>query len=113
MIFTSDAEWIDLINQKNATDVLLGMDMRSNPSLEEFETSEYNYTIIKTGDEYSNELYCLGTAFVMTNEVHTFNDLKNPIWYLNIESYIVLWSIIYVAALSSLLIIKFVLLKKR
>jgi len=112
--------------------------MSSHPSLEEFKTSEYNYSIIKTGDEYSNELYrsfylnnipvmvytidsierfnqlwCLGTAFVMTNEVHTFNSLKNPIWYLNIESYIVLWSIIYIAALSSLLIIKFVLLKKR
>ncbi len=138
MIFTSNAEWIDLINQKNATDILLGMDMSSNPSLEEFESSEYNYTIIKTGDEYSNELYksfylnnipvmvytidsierfnqlwCLGTAFVMTNEVHTFNDLKNPIWYLNIESYIVLWSIIYIAALSFLLITKFHLLKKR
>jgi glycerophosphoryl diester phosphodiesterase len=138
MIFTSDAEWIDLINQKNATDVLLGMDMRENPSVEEFEASEYNYTIIKTGDKYSNELYrsfylnnipvmvytidsierfsqlwCLGTAFVMTNEVHIFNDLKNPIWYLNIESYIVLWSIIYIAALSFLLIIKFHLLKKR
>ena len=138
MIFTSDAEWIDLINQKNATDILLGMDMRSNPSLDEFETSEYNYTIIKTSDEYSNELYrsfysnnipvmvytidsierfsqlwCLGTFFVMTNEVHTFNDLKNPIWYLNIEIYIALWSIIYTTALSSLLIIKFVLLKKR
>ena len=40
MIFTSDAKWIDLINQKNATDILLGMDMRSNPSLEEFEMSE-------------------------------------------------------------------------
>jgi glycerophosphoryl diester phosphodiesterase len=138
MIFTSDAEWIDLINQNNATDILLGMDMRSNPSLEEFEMSEYNYTLIKTGDEYSNELYrsfylnnipvmvytidsierfsqlwCLGTSFVMTNEVHTFNDLKNPIWYLNIEIYIVLWSIIYIATLSSLLITKFVLLKKR
>jgi len=138
MIFTSDAEWIDLINQKNATDILLGMDMRSNPSLEEFEMSEYNYTIIKTGDEYSNELYrsfylnnlpvmvytidsierfsqlwCLGTSFVMTNEVHTFNDLKNPIWYFNIEIYIVLWSIIYIITLSSLLIIKFVLFKKR
>ena len=138
MIFTSDAEWIDLINQKNATDILLGMDMRSNPSLEEFEMSEYNYTIIKTGDEYSNGLYrsfylnnipvmvytidsierfsqlwCLGTSFVMTNEVHTFNDLKNPIWYLNIEIYIVLWSIIYITTLSSLLITKFVLLKKR
>ncbi len=138
MIFTSDAEWIDLINQKNATDILLGMDMRSNPSLEEFEMSEYNYTIIKTGDEYSNELYrsfylhnlpvmvytidsierfsqlwCLGTTFIMTNEVHTFNDLKNPIWYLNIEIYIVLWSIIYIITLSSLLITKFVLLKKR
>jgi len=138
MIFTSYAEWIELIEQKNATDILLGMDMRSNPSLNEFETSEYNYTIIKTGDEYSNELYrsfylnnipvmvytidslerfsqlwCLGTSFVMTNEVHTFNDLKNPIWYLNIEIYIVLWSIIYIAALSSLLIIKFVLLRKR
>ena len=59
MIFTSNAEWIDLINQKNATDILLGMDMRSNPSLEEFELSEYNYAIIKTGDEYSNELYRL------------------------------------------------------
>ncbi|TKJ23760.1 MAG: hypothetical protein CEE42_11950, partial [Promethearchaeota archaeon Loki_b31] len=138
MIFTSNAEWIDLIKQKNATDILLGMDMRSNPSLEEFKMSEYNYTIIKTGDEYSNELYrsfylnnipvmvytidsierfsqlwCLGTSFVMTNEVHTFNDLKNPIWYLNIEIYIVLWSIIYIATLSSLLIVKFVLLKKR
>ncbi|MHA1191875.1 MAG: glycerophosphodiester phosphodiesterase family protein [Promethearchaeota archaeon] len=138
MIFTSNAEWIDLINQKNATDILLGMDMRSNPSLEEFEMSEYNYSIIKTGDEYSNELYrsfysnsipvmvytidsierfsqlwCLGTSFVMTNEVHTFNNLKSPIWYLKIDIYIVLWSIIYIAALSSLLIIKFVLLKKR
>jgi len=138
MIFTSNAEWIDLINQKNATDILLGMDMSSNPSLEEFEMSEYSYTIIKTGDEYSNELYrsfylnnipvmvytidsierftqlwCLGTSFVMTNEVDTFNDLKNPIWYLNIVIYIVLWSIIYIATLSSLLITKFVLLKKR
>lgn len=138
MIFTSDAEWIDLIDQKNATDILLGMDMSSNPSLEEFEASEYNYTIIKTGDGYSNDLYrsfylnnipvmvytidsierfsqlwCLGTAFVMTNEVHTFNDLKAPIWYLNIEVYIILWNIIYVVALSSLLILKFVLLRKR
>ena len=138
MIFTSDAEWINLINQKNATDILLGMDMRSNPSLEEFEMSEYNYTIIKTGDEYSNGLYrsfylnsipvmvytidsierfsqlwCLGTSFVMTNEVHTFSDLKNPIWYLKIEIYIVLWSIIYIATLSSLLITKFVLLKEK
>ena len=138
MIFTSNAEWIDLINQKNATDILLGMDMSSNPSLEEFEISEYNYTLIKTGDEYSNELYrsfylnnipvivytidsierfsqlwCLGTSFVMTNEIHSFNDLNAPIWYLSIESYIVLWSIIYIATLSSLLIIKFVFLKKR
>jgi len=138
MVFTSNAEWIDLINQKNATDILLGMDMRSNPSLEEFEMSDYNYAIIKTGDDYSNELYrsfysnnipvmaytidsterfsqlwCLGTFFVMTNEVHTFNDLKNPIWHLNIQIYIVLWSIIYITTLSSLIIIKFVLLKKR
>ena len=138
MIFTSDVEWIDLINQKNATDVLLGMDMRSNPSLQEFEMSEYNYAIIKTGDEYSNELYrlfysnnipvmaytidsverfsqlwCLGMSFVMTNEVHAFNDLKKPIWYLSIEIYIIIWSIIYIATLSSLLVIKFVLLKKR
>ncbi len=138
MVFTSDAEWIDLINQKNATEILLGMDMGSNPSLEEFEMSEYNYTIIKTGDDYSNELYrafylnnipvmvytidsierfnqlwCLGTYFVMTNEVHTFNDLKNPIWYLNIEIYVVLWSIMYIAALSFLLITKFHLLRKR
>ena len=138
MIFTSNVEWIDLINQKNATDILLGMDMNSNPSFEEFERSEYNYTLIKTGDEYSNELYrsfylhnipvmvytidsierfsqlwCLGTSFVMTNEVHAFNILNAPIWYLSIESYIVLWSIIYIATLSSLLIIKFVFLKKR
>ncbi|HUW90011.1 MAG TPA: hypothetical protein VMV43_05770, partial [Candidatus Nanopelagicaceae bacterium] len=60
-----------------------------------------------------SQLWCLGTSFVMTNEVHTFNDLKNPIWYFNIEIYIVLWSIIYIITLSSLLIIKFVLFKKR
>ncbi len=138
MIFTSDVEWIDLINQKNTTDILLGMDMRSNPSLEEFKMSAYNYSIIKTGDEYSNDLYrsfysnnipvmvytidsierfnqlwCLGTSFVMTNEVHTFNDLKAPIWHLNIEIYNILWSIIYIATLSSFLITKFVLLKER
>ncbi|MHA1104590.1 MAG: glycerophosphodiester phosphodiesterase family protein [Promethearchaeota archaeon] len=137
MIFTSNAEWINLINQKNATDILLGMDMRSNPSLEEFEMSAYNYSIIKTGDEYSNELYksfysnsiplmvytidsierfnqlwCLGASFVMTNEVHTFNDLKAPIWYLNIEIYILIWSIIYITTLSSLLTIKFKFVKK-
>ena len=59
------------------------------------------------------QLWCLGTDFVMTNEVHTFNILKNPIWYLNIESSILLWSIIYIVALSFLLITKFHLLKNR
>jgi len=138
MIFTSNAEWVDLINQKNATDILLGMDMKSNPSLEEFEMSAYNYVIIKTGDEYSNELYrlfysnyipvmvytidsierfsqlwCLGTSFVMTNEVHTFNDLKTPIWYLDIGIYSLIWIIIHITALNSLLVVKFVLLKKK
>jgi glycerophosphoinositol inositolphosphodiesterase len=138
MIFTSNAEWVDLINQKNATDILLGMDMKSNPSLEEFEMSAYNYVIIKTGDEYSNELYrlfysnnipvmvytidsierfsqlwCLGASFVMTNEVHTFNDLKTPIWYLDIGIYSLIWIIIHITALNSLLVVKFVLLKKK
>jgi glycerophosphoinositol inositolphosphodiesterase len=138
MIFTSNAEWVDLINQKNVTDVLLGMDMKSNPSLEEFKMSAYNYVIIKTGDEYSNELYrlfysnnipvmvytidsierfsqlwCLGMSFVMTNEVHTFNDLKTPIWYLDIGIYSLIWIIIHITALNSLLVVKFVLLKKK
>jgi len=136
MIFTSNAEWIDLIEQKNATDVLLGMDMRENPSLGRFWTS--GSKIIKTGDRYSNELYrkfysnnipvivytidsverfnqlwCLGTTFVMTNEVHTFNDLKSPIWYLDIGIYILIWNCIYITALNSLLVIKFYFLKRR
>ena len=138
MVFTSNAEWIDLITQKNATDILLGMDMKSNPSLVEFEMSAYDYAIIKTGDEYSNELYrlfysnnipvmvytidsierfsqlwCLGTFFVMTNEVQTFIDLITPIWYLDIGIYNLIWIIVHITALNSLLVVKFVLLKKR
>ncbi len=129
MIPTSNTEWIEMINIR-APEILLGM--RGSPSIVDFESSPYNFSYINTGDSYSNneyrdlyqsnisvmvytidakerhtQLWCLGARWVKTNTPQKFNDLTKPLWYMNIWTYEIIWVIIFIVALSSVTIIKF------
>jgi len=138
MLATDNIEWIDLINDRNASDIILAMNMRTNPTLEEFRKSEYDYEFVKTGDLYTNKLYrefydaevpvvvytinsperfyqlwCLGVSFVMGDNVHVFNSLIAPTWYMNIKTYVTIWLVVYSVALCYVIVLKFVILKKK
>ncbi|MFW9998749.1 MAG: glycerophosphodiester phosphodiesterase family protein [Candidatus Hodarchaeota archaeon] len=134
MIPTSDIEWIEMINNR-AAEILLGM--RGSPSLNDFESSPYNFSYINTGDKYSNkgyqalfesniptivytieakerysQLWCLGVKWVKTNSPYKFNNLTKPLWYTNIWTYEAIWIIFIIIVISSAIIIKFGLIKK-
>ncbi len=134
MIPTSDSEWIEMINHR-VPQILLGM--RGSPSVENFESSSYNFSYINTGDTYSNngyrvlyksnisvmvytidakerhsQLWCLGAKWIKTNTPHKFNDLTKPLWYMNIWTYETIWIIFNIVAISSAIILKFKLIKK-
>ncbi|TFF99878.1 MAG: hypothetical protein EU540_06070 [Promethearchaeota archaeon] len=114
MIPTLSDEWLDLIEKYNASKIW---------------TYE-NY--VNTGDGYSNakyrrkyrddfpimvytinsierfsQLWCLGVKWVKTDSPHKFADISEPIWYMQLEHYILLWIIFYIAAGTSLLLIRF------
>jgi glycerophosphoinositol inositolphosphodiesterase len=130
IVSTDKTDWIDIIKNRSATDIQLGIDMGENPSLERFQGYEENYTIAMVGDDFTNDLYrkfysmnipvftgiidsperfyqlwCLGVWYVMSNEVHTFNLIENPI-YLKFEIYLLLWIFIYIGAISTIILIK-------
>lgn len=135
MIPTGNSEWIEMINN-SAPEIQLGWP--GSPSTHEFQSSSINYTYINTGDGYSSEeyralktanidtmvwtiesverfyqLWCLGVDWVKTNSPYKFNDLESNFLFIPIFPYTTIWIVICIVALSSLLIIKFVLLKKR
>ena len=120
MIPTLSDEWLDLIEENNASKIW---------------TYE-NY--VNTGDDYSNaeyrrkyrdgfpimvytinsierfsQLWCLGVKWVKTDSPHKFADIKEPIWYMQLEHYILLWIIVYIAAGTSLLLIRFKIKNER
>ncbi len=134
MIPTSNSEWIAMINIR-APKILLGWS--GSPSPIEFESSSYNYSYINTDDTYSNtgyqalyqsnlsvmvytidakerhsQLWCLGAKWVKTNTPYKFNDLTKPLLYMNILAYETIWIVFIIAAISSTIIIKFVLVEK-
>ncbi len=137
MIITDDVEEIALIKAKGANDILLGWNMRDNPSMERYKASEIEYQFLSNGDDYTNNLYrsfrdnevlvmvytvdsserfsqlwCLGATWVMSNEVHAFNTLKRPSWYMQIDFYLIIWFLIYLFAVSSALLFRVILLRK-
>ena len=130
IVGTDNPDWIEIMENKSATDIRLAINMRENPSLERFQAYQENYTMVIAGDDFTNELYrqfnaenipvlvytidsperyyqlwSLGVTWVMTNEAHTFNVLENPM-YLTFEVYLFLWVLIYIGAISTVIIIK-------
>jgi len=135
MIPTSNSEWIEMINNR-APEILLGM--TGSPSEVDFVSSPHNYSYINTGDTYSNngyralykanisimvytieakerhsQLWCLGVKWVKTNSPYKFNDLEEPLWYMYFWSYEIVWIIFIITALSSTIILRVMLSKKR
>ena len=129
MIITDRPSWIQLINAKGMNDIMLGINMREDPSLERYRGYEVAYEFASNGDEFSNNLYrqfntenipvmvytidsperfnqlwCMGVTWVMTNEVHTFNALVAPL-YMSIEVYSIIWIFLYITAIVSALIL--------
>lgn len=134
MIPTSDSEWIAMINNR-APEILLGM--RGSPSEIDFESSPYNFSYINTGDIYSNngyralyqsdipvmvytidakerhsQLWCLGVKWVKTNVPYKFNELQEPLWYMNFWAYEIIWIILIIVVLSSTIVFRFISVKK-
>lgn len=137
MIITDKPAWIQMINDKGMNDVMLGINMRDNPSLERYRGYEVAYEFASNGDDFPNNLYrqfntesipvmvytidsperfnqlwCMGVTWVMTNEVHTFNALEEPM-YLSIELYHTIWIILYMTAAISIVLIYLKLKDKR
>ncbi|MHA1147065.1 MAG: glycerophosphodiester phosphodiesterase [Promethearchaeota archaeon] len=131
MIITDKPEWIQMIKDKGMNDLLLGINMRDNPSLERYQRFKVKYEFVSCGDDFSNILYrqfysedipslvyiidnserfnqlwCMGVTWIMTNEVHIFNALETPL-YLPIDQYIILWIIIYISGMISIVFICF------
>ncbi|MGQ4876030.1 MAG: glycerophosphodiester phosphodiesterase family protein [Promethearchaeia archaeon] len=136
MIITTNEAYINLIEQKNMTDVILGWDMGQNPSIEAFKNSKYDYELVATSDLFSDEeyrefyrekipiiadivdsperfvqLWCLGVKFIMTNEVHIFKNIKEPFWTLEFKNYLLYWFSIY--SISSAIVIIIILMNKK
>jgi len=134
IVATDKADWIEIMKNQSATEIQLGINMRENPSLERFQAYEENYTVVKAGDDFSNALYsqfaqagipvlvyiidsperflalwCLGTSWVMSNEVHTFNNIGSPL-YIEFSLYMWLWTGIYISAISIFILL---LIKKK
>ncbi|MFX1567894.1 MAG: glycerophosphodiester phosphodiesterase family protein [Promethearchaeota archaeon] len=134
MIPTANTEWIDMINTR-APNILLGLE--GSPSTVEFESSLYNYSYINTEDTYSNigyralhqsdipvmvyvidtkerhsQLWCFGVNWVKTNTPYKFNNITEPLWYMNQWNYQIISIIFIIAAISSAIIIKSGLLNK-
>lgn len=56
--------------------------------------------------ELYSQLWCLGITFVTTNEPHRFVSLTQPNWYMHLETYTILWILIYILGLSFVFILK-------
>jgi len=123
MIPTQNTDFLEVINN-SAPAVKLGWG--GSPSITEFQSSQYNYSYINTGDGYSNhdyrnletanmdvmvwtiesverycQLWCLGIDWVKTNSPYKFNELEAPLFYLPITTYLLTWIILYVVLIST------------
>ncbi|TFG17959.1 MAG: hypothetical protein EU531_01600 [Promethearchaeota archaeon] len=119
MIPTTNLAFLQLINS-TTPEVLLGWG--GNPSINEFQSSPFNYTYINSGDGYNHQeyrnlinagldimvwtiesierfsqLWCLGIKWVKTNSPYKFNALESPIFYLDSFSYCITWIIMIIA----------------
>jgi len=115
MIPTTNLEFLDLINN-TAPDILVGWG--GNPSIDEYQSSIYNYSYINTGDNYNNheyrafndigvdimvwtiesverysQLWCMGVDWVKTNSPYKFNNLEIPLFYLKTTQYYITWTL--------------------
>jgi hypothetical protein len=123
-----------MINTR-AHNIILGWP--GSPSSAEFESSLYNYSYINTDDTYSNDgyktlhqndipvmvytidakerhsqLWCFGANWVKTNTPYKFNDITEPLWYMNEWNYYLILIIFFIAAIGFAMIIKSGLLNK-
>ncbi len=137
VIVAPGPEWIQIIEDRGATGIRMGINMRENPSLERFLAYPENYIVALCGDDFSDALYrqfyaanipvmtdiidsperfsqlwCLGVTWVMTNEVHTFNIIEYPL-NLPLGWYIFLWISIYIAAITMVILVQIKIKKER
>jgi len=120
MIPTSSEEWLDLIESRGAIDIWTYEnyyntgDVYTNAEYLAFYEDDFPimvYTIDSI--ERFCQLWCLGVTWVKTNAPHKFMNINNPIWYLSIQSYILIWIIIYITGITSAIVIKFILKNKK
>jgi len=129
MIRTDKSTWIQMIKDKGMNDILLGINIREDISIEIYNEYEVDYKFAGNPDVFSNNVYrqfdsanirvmawvidsperfnqlwCMGVTWVMTNNVHTFNAQTAPL-YLSIEVYYLIWIIFYITAIASAVII--------
>ncbi|MHA1292668.1 MAG: glycerophosphodiester phosphodiesterase family protein, partial [Promethearchaeota archaeon] len=119
MIPTLSEEWLNLIEERNATDIWTYEDYDNTG--DGYSNAEYraayerDFTImVYTIDsiERFSQLWCLGVKWVKTNAPHKFIDLEKPLWYMHFNSYVILWIIVYIAAGCSAILIKILILRK-
>jgi len=121
MIPTTNLSFLNLITNL-APSVRLGWG--GSPSLSEYQDSMFNYSYINTGDGYNNQeyisfnnagvnimvwtiesverysqLWCMGVDWIKTNSPYKFNELENPLFYLNSFAYYTIWIIMIISAI--------------
>ncbi len=113
MIPSKSSAIINTILFYGASDVLTGYEYENTG--DGYTNEEYRYfyennfpVMVYTIDsvEHFCELWCLGVTWVKTNAPHKFESLDAPILYIPIELYIIIWIIVYIAVLSSAVILK-------
>jgi len=119
MIPTSSNSWLDLIDNRSATEIWTYRNYTNTG--DGYNNSEYRqfykegwpvmvYTI--NSIERFSQLWCLGARWVKTDAPHLFANIENPIWALKVEHYVILWVVIYLMAISSVVLIRFKTLKR-
>jgi len=119
MIPTSSSSWLDLIDNRSATEIWTYRNYtNTGDGYSNFEYREFYkqgwpvmvYTI--NSIERFSQLWCLGARWVKTDAPYLFANLENPIWALRIEHYVILWVVIYIIAISTVVLIRNKILKK-
>ena len=117
MIPTSSDTWLNLIDNRNANEIWTYRnydntgDSHTNAEYREFYRKDFPIMVytINTIERFS-QLWSLGVRWVKTDTPHLFVGQETPIWALRIEHYVILWVVIYIIAISSVVLIRFKIL---